>query len=117
MKLSLVTLNYKKPQLIIGCISSLYKIHKEEFEKNNFEVIIVDNSSQDNSVEIIGNHIKKFKYKNIYVIANKKNEGFGAGNNVGAKNAQGFYICFLNNDTVVKDAGLSDMVSYLDSNK
>src|SRR5258706_11187181 len=117
MILSIVTLNYKKPQLTIGCITSLYEIHRNEFEINNFEIVIVDNDSQDKSVETINNHILKNKYKNVHIIANKHNTGFGAGNNLGAKKAKGTYVCFLNNDTLVKDTGLSGIVSYLDTNR
>jgi len=109
-ELSLITLNYKKSQLTINCITSLYKMFKKEFDDNIFEVVIVDNASGDNSIENIQEAIKENQYKNMHLIANHTNSGFGSGNNLGVSKAKGKYICFLNNDTLVKDTGLLDMV-------
>lgn len=113
MKLSIVTLNFKKPQLTIACMESLYAVYKQQFEKGEFELIIVDNLSGDDSVTVLRDEIKKQKYKNYTLAPNDKNVGFGAGNNFGVKKAKGEYLLFLNNDTVVK-SGIDKMVNYLD---
>lgn len=115
MKLSIITLNYKKPNLTIACLKSLYEQYKKEFESSEFECIVVDNNSQDNSVPVIQDEIKKHTYKNVRLIANKYNAGFGAGNNLGAFKSKGKYSLFLNNDTQVKDKNLIRMVSYMDN--
>lgn len=113
MKLSIITLNYRKPELTKNCMESLYSVYKEQFEKGLFELLIVDNLSGDDSIILLREEIKKKKYKNYTLIANNKNAGFGAGNNVGAKNAKGAYLLFLNNDTIV-EKGLSAMLEYLE---
>lgn len=82
-----------------------------------FEAVVVDNDSEDDSVSAIKKAIKKNKCKNVNLIANPKNSGFGGGNNFGAKRAKGDYLCFLNNDTTIEDKGLFDMVSYMDEHK
>lgn len=112
MLLSIVTLNYKKPELTISCLESLWEQYEAEFQKNEMEVFIVDNDSQDDSVEKIRKEITNKKFHNMHVIANPVNSGFGAGCNTGAKASKGEFILFLNNDTLVKDKGLVKMVEY-----
>lgn len=115
MLLSIVTLNYKKPDLTIACINSLWEQYANEFKKDEIEVIIVDNDSQDDSVTQIREEIKSKKFENIHVIAHKQNGGFGAGCNIGAAASKGKFILFLNNDTLVKDKGVMDMAFYADN--
>jgi GT2 family glycosyltransferase len=114
MLLSIVTLNYKKPHLTIACMASLQEQFKKEFEENQIELLIVDNHSEDDSLASLKETIKKEDYKNTRVIANDENAGFGKGCNVGAKEAKGEYLLFLNNDTLVKDKGILAMAKYLE---
>ncbi|HUQ85026.1 MAG TPA: glycosyltransferase family 2 protein [Candidatus Limnocylindrales bacterium] len=116
MMLSIISINYKKSHLTINCIDSLYKLYNDDFEKNKFELIIVENGSEDDSLDFINIKIAKDSIKNIKVINNKKNEGFAKGCNIGAKEAKGKYLLFLNNDTTVMDKGIVRMVEYMDKN-
>ncbi len=113
MFVSIVTLNYKKANLTITCMESLYKEFKPEFENNIFELIIVDNASGDDSVRKLESIIKKNKYQNIKIIENSENAGFSKGCNLGAKFSKGDFILFLNNDTVIKDKGILKMAEYM----
>ena len=117
MLLSIVTLNYKKANLTLSCIASLMGQFREEFQDGEIELIVVDNASNDNSVKILQDEIKEKKYKNVSIIANQENSGFGAGNNLGAMAAKGKYILFLNNDTQVLDKGILEMANYIDQHK
>ncbi len=117
MLLSIVTLNYKKPDLTLLCIESLQKQFEKELKENEIELIVVDNASGDNSVKVLEDKIKEKKYKNISVIANSENGGFGKGCNIGAASAKGKYILFLNNDTLVKDQSFLEMVKYMADHK
>jgi len=58
----------------------------------NFEIIFVDNNSNDNTKDIIN------KYKNVKLIALPKNVGYGRACNIGARFAKGRYLVFLNPD-------------------
>jgi GT2 family glycosyltransferase len=58
----------------------------------NFEIIIVDNNSYDDTKHIIK------KYKNVKLIALPKNVGYGRACNIGARFAKGRYLVFLNPD-------------------
>lgn len=117
MIISIITLNYNKPDLTRACIASLYDQYQGELEDNLFEIIIVDNNSEDDSVEKIKNEIRKKGYKNIHLIENGENSGFGKGCNIGAASAKGEYLLFLNNDTVVQDRGFLKMAAYCNEHK
>ena len=112
MLISIITLNYKKENLTLSCMESLYVQFKEEFEKDLFELIIVDNASGGDSVKVLQSQISKKKYTNIQLIESNENGGFGKGCNLGATKARGEYLLFLNNDTVVKDSGILKMAKY-----
>lgn len=94
MNFSLIIVNYNTAQLLKNCLDSIFK----SFNDNDFEVIIVDNNSKDDSlkkIEIFGDKIK--------IIKNNKNYGFGRANNIGAKIAKGEYLFFLNSDTIINN--------------
>ena len=114
MLLSIVLINYKKYNLTISCLSSLITNFKKEFSENIFEVIIVDNASNDGSLKVLNSEVKDKKYNNVRIIENKKNDGFGKGCNIGVSCSSGKFLLFLNNDTVVNDRGILDMVTYIE---
>lgn len=76
-----------------------------------YEIILVDNASTDETSEML-EHIK-----NIKVIANRENLGFVNGCNTGAAEAKGEYILFLNNDTQVTTGWLNAMVDLIERDK
>ena len=93
MTFSIIIINYKTPRLTIDCIRSLFALP----EAKNREIIVIDNASEDGSVEILKD---EFGAK-IQIIANKKNLGFSAANNQGAALSTGDFLLFLNSDTIV----------------
>lgn len=117
MLLSIITINYKKSHLTLACINSLYEKFDEDFKNNNFELIVVDNASGNESLSFLKKAIKEKEYKNITIIENQKNVGFSTGCNNGAKKAKGDQLLFLNNDTVIRDKGIKDMLIYMIQNK
>lgn len=115
MKLSIILLNYKRKELTLSCVASVFNQYQKQLDKGEFEIIVVDNLSQDNSLEFLRRAFAKNKYKSIYLIPNSENSGFGRGCNFGASYAKGEFLLFLNNDTQVLDTGLLSMVDFLDS--
>lgn len=89
---SIVIVNYNTFQLVFDCIKSILK-HTAELE---YEIIVVDNASEDGSPELIAKH-----FPDIVLIRSKNNLGFGKANNIGASRAKGLYLFFLNSDTVL----------------
>ena len=108
MDVSIIIVNYKTCKLVIDCIQSIFRNTKCV----KFEIIVVDNNSEDGSVEIF---IRLFP--EIKVISLKENIGFGKANNVGVKEAQGRYIFFLNSDTILLNDAVSILVAYLEKHK
>jgi len=102
--LSIVIVNFQVPDLVVQAIRSI----KEASLSDKSEIIIVDNASDDNSYETITT-----VYPDVIWVPLKTNIGFGKGNNVGVKYAQGEYILFLNPDTIISDDTLQNSISYM----
>jgi len=73
------------------------------------EVIVVDNASDDGSVEMI-----RQKFPSVKLFANSRNLGFAAANNIGLKEATGEYVLLLNPDTIVQEDTFRVMREYLE---
>lgn len=108
MSISIIIVNYKSWKHLKNCLNSINKI---EFKQLQIEVIIIDNFSND--VEIV-----KFKkdFPNFKFIENSNNNGFANGCNLGAKNASGDYLLFLNPDTIITEDPILKMYNYLEAN-
>jgi len=100
---SVIIVNYNGKEYLEKCLESLMKINYK-----NHEIIIVDNNSIDQSVEYVKN-----TYPSVIIIKLEKNYGFAEPNNIGAKNAKGDLILFLNNDTEVSPNFIEKMVNVL----
>ncbi|MEM0010910.1 MAG: glycosyltransferase family 2 protein [Nitrososphaeria archaeon] len=107
---SVIILNYNGMPYVDRCLSSVLSS-----DYPNFEVIFVDNASNDGSLE----HVKrKFsKDSRLKIVANNKNYGFAEGNNIGIRASKGAYIALLNVDTEVEPSWLSELVKILDKDK
>lgn len=75
--------------------------------KNSFEVIIVDDSSEGGSCEFI--NTDRVKYSNVKVIFNE-NSGTAAAKNLGARNAIGEYLIFCDSYVLVPDYWIDDFI-------
>lgn len=93
MDLSIIIVSYNGKQHLLKCLDSIFKFTSGI----NFEVIVVDNASQDGSADLVR---KDFPQVKLYGLQN--NLGFGKANNLGFKAASGEYILFLNDDTEIR---------------
>lgn len=105
-RISIIILNWNGWEDTIECLESLYKINYL-----NYEVIVVDNGSTDQSVKMIKDWSKG---RRLSIIENDKNYGFAGGNNIAMekilKKAESDYILLLNNDAVVDKKFLIELV-------
>ena len=106
MKLSIIIISYNTKDVLADCLNSIYSAEWT----SSFEVIVVDNNSQDGSVEMLYD-----KYPQVKVIANTDNKLFAIANNQGVKIAKGEYLLLLNSDTLVWSDNLQKMINYFDS--
>jgi hypothetical protein len=107
-RLSIVVLSYNTREILHKCLLSLNKVRGEIA----FEVIVVDNGSNDGSVDLVKNN-----FPQIRLIENKINRGFAGGNNSARGYCKGKYVLFLNSDTQVFENTLKSTVEYLDKHK
>jgi GT2 family glycosyltransferase len=106
---AVVVLNWNRYSDTKECIKSLNLLENVEFQ-----IIVVDNASSDNSVALL-----KDEFPSVHYIENDSNYGFAKGNNIGIRFAMMLdtkYIWLLNNDTEVTSNSLCDMVKQLDKN-
>ena len=107
MKLvSIIIPHYNGKELLYNCINSIY----QNIDIKNFEIIVVDNGSTDDSV-----HNIKQLFSEVVIISNQNNVGYSGGCNIGAQSAQGKYLLFLNNDTEHSKGWIEKLVNFLDS--
>ena len=100
MELSIIIISYNISELLQSCLKSIYKALSLDRLEDRSEVIVVDNASIDNSVQVV-----KENFPKVRLVCNKKNLGFATANNQGIRKASGEYILLLNSDTkVVSDA-------------
>ena len=107
MKLSIIIVNWNVKNLLKGCLNSIYY----DSSYQDFEIILVDNDSNDGSAEMI-----KEEFPQVRLIENRVNVGFGKACNQGIKIAGGDYIFILNPDTLVKPHTLKNTISFMESN-
>lgn len=109
MDISIIIVNYNVKEYLVSCIQSIYKHSKLNI---SFEIIIVDNNSQDGSVAKL-----KEEYPEILILENSKNMGFSKGVNQGSKKARGKYLFILNPDTLFIEDSLDHLLSIIKTKK
>jgi GT2 family glycosyltransferase len=107
MNISIIIVSYNTKALLKQCLISVF----EKTQGVNFEVIVVDNASQDGSQQMV-----QKGFPNVTLIESPANIGFGRANNLGAKYAQGKYLFFLNPDTILLNNAVKILAEFLDNN-
>lgn len=97
MDVSVIIVNYNTKKITEECIKSI----QEKTHGIQYEIIVVDNYSDDGSREYFSN------FQDIIYIYNNENLGFGRANNIGAEIASGRNLLFLNSDTLLINNAIS----------
>lgn len=108
MDISIIIVNYNSLDFIRKCIESIGKLIDES--GINCEVIIVDNNSGDGSVEYLKEKSKEDG--RFRLIANSSNTGFSRASNIGALEAGGNYLLFLNPDATIAGGKFKDLIDF-----
>lgn len=106
-RITFIIVTWNNEKCIIDCLNSIYK-HCQDFE-----IIVVDNNSNDNTVPII----KKQKFANCRIIDLKQNLGFAEGNNFALNMVDTEYICYLNPDTILVEDIINPSIDILEKDK
>jgi GT2 family glycosyltransferase len=101
--LSIIIVSFNTRDVTLECLRSVYR----ETRNCKFELIVVDNASQDGSAAAI-----KSEFPEVMLVALTKNLGFGGANNLAAKRAKGNYLLLLNPDTVVLNGAVDTLMRF-----
>ena len=101
-EVSVSIVNAGNRDLLLGCLESL--------EGQHVEIVVLDNASEDGSVDAI-----RERFPDVRVIAQEFRAGFGANHNTVIRATSGRYVYLLNEDTTSDDWGFARMVAYLDA--
>lgn len=107
IKLSIVIVSYNSSKYLMECVLSIDR----NLKKIKYEIIVIDNASSDDTHDIAWG-----SFKNITIIRNNLNRGFGFANNQGFLLSKGEYVLFLNPDIIVLDDAIELMVNFLENN-
>lgn len=109
--LSIIIVSWNVKNLLRACLRSVHRgLESGRGKQLLSQVIVVDNSSNDGSVEMV-----KTEFPEVHLIANEENLGFTRGNNQGIAHSDGRYVLLLNPDTEVVGDALGEMVAYMEA--
>jgi GT2 family glycosyltransferase len=107
MDVSIIIVNYNTRDMLRDCLGAI----REKCPETSHETIVVDNASTDGSADMVAS-----SFPEVQLIRSKENLGFGRANNLGAKEAKGKYLFFLNSDTIMINDALCELRTFMDAN-
>ncbi len=105
--LSIVIISWKMKDLLRSCLESIYKFT----EKVNFEIIVIDNNSQDGTSRMIRSEFSK-----VILIVNEENRGVAPARNQGIAIANGKYIVILDADVELIENSIAKLFEFMENN-
>ncbi|MDO9276312.1 MAG: glycosyltransferase family 2 protein [Lutibacter sp.] len=108
MNVSIIIVNFNTKDLLANCLQSIY----EQTHNLNFEIIVVDNASNDGSQSFV-----KSNFPQVILVQSKINLGFGLANNLGANQSKGEFLFFLNSDTILVENSVKILFDFFKLNE
>lgn len=106
MKLSVIIVSYKVKFYLEQCLLAVKKA-TADIES---EIYVVDNHSNDGSVEFIAE-----RFPDINLISSNHNNGFSRANNIAIRQCSGEYVLLLNPDTIVGERSIKEVLKFMDA--
>lgn len=112
VNLSLIVPVYNVENYIIECLNSIVNIIPSD---GSTEVIIINDGSPDNSINLIENYILNLNdnIKNNFHLFSQENRGLSGARNTGIDNAKGRYLAFLDSDDVLQGDFFNDILAII----
>ena len=111
IEISFITINYNSSNLTIKLVDSIIS----QTVNLDFEIIVVDNASQNEDFQNLHNNLTKLNQ--VKIIKNRINSGFASGNMLGVNFASGKYYFFINNDCILLNNSVKILKDFLDFNE
>ncbi len=108
IELSIIIVNYNVKAFLQNCLISILKA----VENIPNEIIVVDNASDDGSIELIEKN-----FPEVILIKSDRNLGFSSANNLALRQSRGKYICLINPDTIVQENTFLELISFAKNNE
>lgn len=105
-RVSVIIPTYNRSKYLINCLDSVFS---QSFK--DFEIIVVDDGSTDNTLSILDKYAHKINY------IKQKNLGVSSARNCGIKNSKGIWLAFLDSDDLWHKDKLRYQIDYLDKNE
>lgn len=102
-ELSIILVSYNTAKYIPRALESVIR----ETQNTSYEIIVVDNDSQDDSVAVISQ-----QFPDVKLLVTGQNPGFAGGVRTGVARAQGKYLLLLNPDTVILDKAIDRLMQF-----
>ena len=109
MKLSIVVNMYNTAAYMPRCLDTL--LH-QDIPQDEYEIILVDDCSTDNSLAMAKEYAEK--YSNICICQHEMNKGLAAARNTGIDAAKGEYLCFVDPDDYIEKNSLAALLKQMD---
>lgn len=106
LDVSAIVVNFNSGEILSACVSALASAGASE-------VIVVDNSSNDGSLEFCENQLGRELTSKLMFLRNKANLGYGTAMNIGVRSAKSKYIAICNPDCIPAPDALQYLVAYL----
>lgn len=108
--LSIIIVTYNGCDITLKTLTSYREAIAADTD-HRYEVIVVDNASQDGVADAVAEH-----FPEVLLTRNRDNVGFSKGNNIGVTHSQGRYILFSNPDVTVTEDTLPTLIGLMDRN-
>jgi GT2 family glycosyltransferase len=102
---TIIIVTFNSSQIIENCIKSII----DKTYNLNYQIVVVDNKSNDNTIEIIQNN-----FSDIKIIQNKENLGFGKANNQAILLFESKYYFLLNPDTELINNSITILYEFME---
>ena len=120
MKLSVIIVSYNVKYYLAQCLRSVEKAigvlecgQQGDASGDTAEIIVVDNHSQDGTVEYLEQCFPVSRYPNLRVVACTHNNGFARANNLAIRKSESDLVLLLNPDTIIGEHVLKDAVGFM----
>ena len=108
---SIITPSYNTENYILDTIRSV-----QAQTYTNWEMIIVDDCSTDNTIELVKKYIEDTDETRIHLLTNEKNSGAAVSRNYALREARGRWIAFLDSDDLWLPEKLKKQISFMEEN-